>query len=103
MEALRQTRGLASLYGDRVTITSDPWAAVKHADAVYTDAATCERHNRQGISKDSTPLMSPCESLSELMSVAMPETLFMGWQPSHKEKPENLLHVGKSLLVHMLC
>lgn len=116
-EVLTQASWLASAAGATVQLSDDPFAAVKEADAVYTDV-----HASMGQSDGAARAVSlaPYKVTSELMAAAKPGAVFMHCLPMHRgeevdaavadgpqaiffDQAENRLHLQKALLLHTLC
>ena len=108
---------LAAASNATVTITDDPWEAVKGADAVYTDVHVSMG---QADSAARAVALAPFKVTSKLMETAKPGAIFLHCLPMHRgeeadadvadgpqsaifDQAENRLHVHKSLLMHMLC
>jgi len=106
-----QADGQAS--GFTLELTHDPAAAVKEADAVYTDvwASMGQEHEKEQRAK----IFAPYQVNKELMAQAKPEALFMHCLPAHRgeevtsevidspqsvvfDQAENRLHVQKAIL-----
>lgn len=108
---------LAAASDARVTITDDPWVAVRDADAIYTDVHVSMGHP-DGAQRAVT--LAPYKVTLELMAAASPHAIFMHCLPMHRDEEvsaavadspqsvvfdeaENRLHVHKALLLHLLC
>ena len=106
-----QADGQAS--GFTLELTHDPAAAVKEADAVYTDvwASMGQEHEKE----QRAQIFAPYQVNKELMAQAKPEALFMHCLPAHRgeevtsevidspqsvvfDQAENRLHVQKAIL-----
>ena len=102
--------------GATVQVLEDPHAAVRGADAVYTDvwASMGEEHEAE----ERKRIFAPYQVNDSLMSSAGPKALFMHCLPAHRgeevthdviesaasvvfDQAENRLHTQKALL-HML-
>jgi len=111
--ALRERIQARALFGARLTITSDPIAAVKGADAVYTDVWTSM--GQESESSQRQDIFGPFQVNAALMSQAAPGALFMHCLPAHRgdevtsevldsaasvvfDQAENRLHTQKALL-----
>jgi ornithine carbamoyltransferase len=111
--ALRERIQSRALFGARLTITSDPIAAVKGADAVYTDVWTSM--GQESESSQRQDIFGPFQVNAGLMSQAAPGALFMHCLPAHRgdevtsevldsaasvvfDQAENRLHTQKALL-----
>ena len=112
-----QATWLANASGATITITDDPFAAAKEADAVYTDV-----HVSMGQSDGPARAvaLAPYKVTAEIMSAAKPTAIFMHCLPMHREEEasaevadgpqsiifdqaENRLHLQKALLLHTMC
>lgn len=102
-------------HGDRLTVTTEPAAAVKGADLVVTDtwvSMGSEPENRHN-------LLAPYRVDSRLMAQAAPDALFMHCLPAHRgeevtaevldgpqsavwDEAENRLHIQKGILAWCL-
>jgi ornithine carbamoyltransferase len=102
--------------GGRLELTNDPVAAVKEADAVYTDVWTSMGQEAEG--DDRRRLFTPYQVNAALMSHAASGALFMHCLPAHRgeevtdevidssasvvfDQAENRLHTQKALLAMM--
>jgi ornithine carbamoyltransferase len=111
--ALRERIQSRALFGARLTITSDAIAAVKGADAVYTDVWTSM--GQESESSQRQDVFGPFQVNAALMSQAAPGALFMHCLPAHRgdevtsevldsatsvvfDQAENRLHTQKALL-----
>ncbi len=116
-EVVTQAQWLAAASGAKVTVTTDPWAAVKDADAVYTDVHVSMGHT-DGAAR--AVALAPYKVTPALMAAAKPGTVFMHCLPMHRgeevdatvadgpqsvifDQAENRLHLQKALLLHALC
>jgi ornithine carbamoyltransferase len=99
--------------GARLELTTDPAAAVRGADAVYTDVWTSMGQEAQGAERHR--IFAPYQVNGALMSHASPDALFMHCLPAHRgdevtdevidspasvvfDQSENRLHTQKALL-----
>jgi ornithine carbamoyltransferase len=99
--------------GARLELTTDPAAAVRGADAVYTDVWTSMGQEAQGAERHR--IFAPYQVNGALMSHAAPGALFMHCLPAHRgdevtdevidspasvvfDQSENRLHTQKALL-----
>jgi ornithine carbamoyltransferase len=116
-EVVKHAAWLASGSGATVTITDDPLAAAKDADAIYTDV-----HVSMG-QKDGPAravALAPYKVTTEVMEAGAPHAVFMHCLPMHRDQEvtaevadgprsvifdqaENRLHLHKSVLLHTLC
>ncbi|MBV9268568.1 MAG: ornithine carbamoyltransferase, partial [Acidobacteriaceae bacterium] len=116
-EIVQQAQSLAADSGAAVEITTDPYAAVRLADAVYTDVwvsmgQESEREERKTV-------FSPYQVTSDLMEHAADDAIFMHCLPAKRglevtdeviesprsvvfDQAENRLHVQKALLLALL-
>jgi ornithine carbamoyltransferase len=102
--------------GGRLELTSDPLAAVRAADAVYTDVWTSM--GREAEVTDRHRIFAPYQVNAALMAHAASEALFMHCLPAHRgdevtdevmdsaasvvfDQAENRLHTQKALLAMM--
>jgi ornithine carbamoyltransferase len=102
--------------GASIKCVVDPVAAVRGADAVYTDVWTSMGQESEAESRDR--IFAPYQVNSALMSHAKPEALFMHCLPAHRghevtdevidspqsvvfDQSENRLHTQKALLAMM--
>jgi ornithine carbamoyltransferase len=99
--------------GGRLELTADPHAAVRGADAVYTDVWTSMGQEKEEAAR--REIFSPYQVNATLMSHAAPRALFMHCLPAHRglevtddvidssasvvfDQAENRLHTQKALL-----
>ncbi len=115
--ALRQdVLDWAALHRGRVSVTDDPWAAVKDADCVFTD--TFVSMGQTGREKRLERL-APYAVSERLMAAAKPDALFLHCLPAHRgeevdeavidgpqsvvwDEAENRLHVQKAIILWCL-
>jgi ornithine carbamoyltransferase len=113
----RQATWLASGTGATVEVSDDPVAAVKGANAVYTDVHV-SMGQKDGAAR--AVALAPYKVTQELMDAAAANAVFMHCLPMHREEEataevadgpksiifgqaENRLHLHKALLIHTLC
>ena len=104
--------------GSRLEIIVDPAAAVRGADAVYTDVWTSMGQEADSAVRHG--LFAPYQVNGGLMSLAAPGALFMHCLPAHRgdevtdevidsvtsvvfDQAENRLHTQKALLAMLAC
>lgn len=102
--------------GARLEILHDPAAAVRGADAVYTDVWTSMGRESEASARDE--VFAPYQVNAALMSLAAPGAVFMHCLPAHRgqevtdevidstasvvfDQAENRLHTQKALLAMM--
>lgn len=107
----------ASASGARIEITNDAVAAVKLADAIYTDVWASM--GQESEASERRKIFAPYQVNEELLSHARKDTLFMHCLPAKRgqevtdevmespqsvafDQAENRLHVQKALLVMLL-
>lgn len=112
-EIVKAARADAAKHGSRVEITSDPRAAVKKADILYTDVWVSMGQELQ--KSGMTEMFRPYQINESLLKLADPQALVMHCLPAHRgeeiteavmegprsvifEQAENRLHVQKALL-----
>lgn len=100
-------------YPDAVRFEADPFRAVRHADAVYTDVWVSMGDEKDTAARISA--MAPYRVTSQLMQAASPGAVFLHCLPAHDdqettrevldsnasiifEQAENRLHVQKAIL-----
>lgn len=116
-DVVAAARELAEQTGASIGITSDPLAAVKGANAVYTDVwASMGKENEAAKRK---AIFAPYQVNEKLMACAAPNALFMHCLPAHRgdevtdavmdsaqsvvfDQAENRLHVQKAILLSLL-
>ncbi len=115
-QAVSQAAWFASANKATISITDDPYEAVKDADAVYTDV-----HVSMGMTDGAQRAVSlaPYKVTQELMSDAKPTAIFMHCLPMHRDEEvaadvadgkqsiifdqaENRLHLQKALLLQTM-
>ncbi len=114
---VRHASWLAGTTGAVITVTDDPLAAAKDADAVYTDVhVSMGQHD--GAAR--AVALAPYKVTPEIMATAKPGAIFMHCLPMHRDEEvsaevadgpqsvifdqaENRLHLHKALLLHTMC
>jgi ornithine carbamoyltransferase len=103
----------AAREGATITLLTDPYEAVKGADAVYTDVWTSMGQEAQAAKRDR--IFRPYQVNARLMAAARPHAVFMHCLPAHRgaevtdevmdsaaslvfDQAENRLHAQKALL-----
>jgi ornithine carbamoyltransferase len=116
-DIVTQASWLAAAAGGSISVTDDPFAAAKDADAVYTDV-----HVSMGMADSAARAvaLAPYKVSPEIMAVAKPAAIFMHDLPMHRgeeveadvadgpqsvifDQAENRMHAHKALLMHLLC
>jgi ornithine carbamoyltransferase len=114
---VKHAQWIASSTGATIEVTTDPFAAAKDANAVYTDV-----HVSMGQQDAANRAVSlaPYKVTSDIMAAAAPDVVFMHCLPMHRDEEvaadvadgsqsiifdqaENRLHMHKALLVHTMC
>ncbi|HXE72880.1 MAG TPA: ornithine carbamoyltransferase [Candidatus Nitrosotenuis sp.] len=112
-----RAREIASQQGSRVEVGSDPWAAVRDADAVYTDV--WHSPGQPGTLEERIERFRPFQVNDQILSVARPECIVLHCLPARRgeeltdevmegprsrifQQAENRLHVQKALLAHLV-
>ncbi len=116
-DILTHAQWLASHNGATIEVTTDPAAAVKGADAIYTDVHV-SMGQLDGAAR--AVALAPYKVTADLMAEANPKAVFMHCLPMHRDEEvstevadgpksiifdqaENRLHMHKALLLHTLC
>lgn len=103
--------------GATVAVSDDPWAAVRDADAVYTDVHVSLG---QADGPARAVALAPYKVTEALMAAARPSAIFLHCLPMHRgeevdaavadgpqsaifDQAENRLHLQKALLLQTLC
>ena len=111
--AVQGSDGAVAQTGGRLEITNDPRAAVREADAVYTDVWTSMGSEAEAA--DRHRIFAPYQVNAALMAEAADDALFMHCLPAHRgdevtdevidsassvvfDQAENRLHTQKALL-----
>ena len=115
--AMRQSVAACATAGGKLELTSTPAAAVRGADAVYTDVWASMGQESESAKR--RKIFAPFQVNAALMAQAAPGALFMHCLPAHRgdevtdevidaktsvvfDQAENRLHTQKALLA-MLC
>jgi ornithine carbamoyltransferase len=116
-DILTHAQWLASHNGATIEVTTDAAAAVKGADAIYTDVHV-SMGQLDGAAR--AVALAPYKVTADLMAEANPKAVFMHCLPMHRDEEvstevadgpksiifdqaENRLHMHKALLLHTLC
>jgi ornithine carbamoyltransferase len=116
-DIVAQARAIANITGSNITLVNDPVAAVKDADAVYTDICTSMGFEHEATRR--APIFKPYQVNETLMSHAAPSAVFMHCLPAHRnaevtdavldgpqsvvfDQAENRMHAQKALLLMLL-
>ncbi len=116
-EIVGEARQIAGSWGAELSLSHDPWEAVRGAQAVYTDVWASM--GQEYAAHLRTQVFSPYRITEELMAEADPEAVFMHCLPAHRgqevvpevidsdrsivyDQAENRLHVQKALLLLLL-
>jgi ornithine carbamoyltransferase len=116
-EVVNQATWLGNASHAQIEVTDDPFAAVKNADAVYTDV-----HVSMGQTDGAARAvaLAPYKVTKQIMQAAKPNAVFMHCLPMHRDEEvsaevadgprsiifdqaENRLHLHKALLLHTMC
>jgi len=110
-------RKLAQESGSEIVVTTDPAAAAKGADALYTDVWASM--GQEGEAEERIKIFPPYQVNQALVDLAQEDVLVMHCLPAHRDEEitaevldglhsvvldeaENRLHVQKALMVEML-
>ena len=116
-EVVEKARGFAAQSGSQVTITTDPLAAVRGADVLYTDVWTSM--GQEAEEEERMRVFPPYQLNASLLAQAKPEAIVMHCLPAHRgqeitdevadgpqsvifDQAENRLHAQKALLAWLL-
>jgi ornithine carbamoyltransferase len=116
-QVLADARAMARETGARISLFTDPYEAVKGADAVYTDTWTSMGH--EGEAEERKLILGPYQVNDELMAQAAPHAVFLHCLPAHRgeevtdtiidspqsivfQQAENRMHVQKAILLLLL-
>ncbi|HWV34264.1 MAG TPA: ornithine carbamoyltransferase [Thermomicrobiales bacterium] len=116
-EVVKHAQWLGKHSGATVEVTTDPFAAAKDADAVYTDVhVSMGQEDAAG----RAVALAPFKVTPEIMATAKPTAVFMHCLPMHRDEEvstevadgpqsiifdqaENRLHLHKALLLMTMC
>ncbi len=110
-------RAIALQTGAKIETLTDPVAAVRGANAIYTDVWASMGHESE--TSERQRVFSPYQVNEKLMSKAAPNALFMHCLPAHRgdevaasvidsprsvvfDQAENRLHIQKAILLMLL-
>lgn len=116
-DVVAQARAIANVTGSHITLVNDPVAAVKDAEAIYTDVCTSMGFEHEATKR--APIFKPYQVNESLMSQAAPSAVFMHCLPAHRnaevtdavldgpqsvvfDQAENRMHAQKALLLMLL-
>jgi len=116
-DIVAQARAIANVTGSNITLVNDAVAAVKGADAIYTDVCTSMGFEHEATKR--APIFKPYQVNEALMAHAAPSAVFMHCLPAHRnaevtdavldgpqsvvfEQAENRMHAQKALLLMLL-
>jgi ornithine carbamoyltransferase len=116
-DIVAQARAIANITGSHITLVNDPIAAVKDADAIYTDVCTSMGYEHEATKR--APIFKPYQVNEALMAQAAPTAVFMHCLPAHRnaevtdavldgpqsvvfDQAENRMHAQKALLLMLL-
>jgi ornithine carbamoyltransferase len=114
---LADAREIAKQTGAKIELMTDPYKAVRGADAVYTDAWTSMGHEHETEAR--ARIFPPYQVNSELMAAASPHAVFMHCLPAHRneevtdavidsvqsivfDQAENRMHIQKAILMMLV-
>lgn len=113
-----RTRAIAAQTGAQVTLTTDPYAAVEGANAIYTDVWTSMGQEIEAEQRRAT--FAPYQVTAGLIAHAADGAIFLHCLPAHRgeevdasvidgpasrvfDQAENRMHAQKALLAHVLA
>lgn len=116
-DIVAQARAIGNVTGSHITLVNDPIAAVRDAEAIYTDVCTSMGFEHEATKR--APIFKPYQVNDALMSKAAPTAVFMHCLPAHRnaevtdsvldgpqsvvfEQAENRMHAQKALLLMLL-
>jgi ornithine carbamoyltransferase len=116
-QILSDAHEIAKNTGAIIEVMTDPYRAVKGADAIYTDAWTSMGHEHE--TEERAKIFPPYQVNDKLMSEAAPHAVFMHCLPAHRneevtdsvidsassvvfDQAENRMHVQKAILMMLI-
>jgi ornithine carbamoyltransferase len=116
-QILADAHEIAKNTGAIIEVMTDPYRAVKGADAIYTDAWTSMGHEHE--TEERGRIFPPYQVNEKLMSEAAPHAVFMHCLPAHRneevtdavidsvssvvfDQAENRMHVQKAILMMLI-
>jgi len=116
-EILADAKEIAKQTGAVIEVMTDPYKAVRGADAIYTDAWTSMGHEHE--TEERTRIFPPYQVNNELMAAAVPHAVFMHCLPAHRneevtdavidstqsivfDQAENRMHIQKAILMMLV-
>jgi ornithine carbamoyltransferase len=116
-DIVAQARAIGNVTGSHITLVNDPIAAVRDAEAIYTDVCTSMGFEHEATKR--APIFKPYQVNETLMAHAAPRAVFMHCLPAHRnaevtdavldgpqsvvfDQAENRMHAQKALLLMLL-
>jgi ornithine carbamoyltransferase len=116
-EILADAKEIAKQTGAVIEVMTDPYKAVRCADAIYTDAWTSMGHEHE--TEERARIFPPYQVNNELMGRAAPHAVFMHCLPAHRneevtdavidsvqsvvfDQAENRMHIQKAILLMLV-
>jgi ornithine carbamoyltransferase len=116
-EILADAKEIAKQTGAVIEVMTDPYKAVRGADAIYTDAWTSMGHEHE--TEERARIFPPYQVNKELMAAAAPNAVFMHCLPAHRneevtddvidsvqsivfDQAENRMHIQKAILMMLV-
>ncbi len=116
-EAVQFAKEQAKRWQSEVVVTTDPFAAIKDADVVYTDVWASMGQEQEAASRQIA--FAPYQVNQELMASARRDAIFLHCLPAHRgeevaanvidgsqsvifDQAENRLHAQKAVLIALL-
>jgi ornithine carbamoyltransferase len=116
-EILADAKEIAKQTGAVIEVMTDPYKAVRGADAIYTDAWTSMGHEHE--TEERARIFPPYQVNKELMAAAAPHAVFMHCLPAHRneevtdavidsvqsvvfDQAENRMHIQKAILMMLV-